>query len=110
MFVPGVSFASDGHYYRLLSDGDGGVVQAAGVLNQGTWALDCYQSPATSSLDQPCTLPGVSLYLNSVGGDSDLAGCAEGLVSFEGSPRRMYFGDESCGGPPGLDLWLVPVP
>jgi hypothetical protein len=114
MFAPGITLTPDGNWSRLLPDGNGGLVRGAGVQNEGSWTVWCYESGSHSDT-APCGRSGVSIRVVTVGGDETPAGCAGGLVSFEDAPRRMYIPDElglSCNAQYGtktIDIWLVPL-
>jgi hypothetical protein len=114
LFWPGISLEPDGQWYRLVSDGSGGLVRGAGVQNQGTWAVQC-QGQAPFPAGDPCPGAKITIKLVADGGDTDPSGCGGGPISFENAPVRMYIPDqpmEWCSAQDPsvtIDLWFVPL-
>jgi hypothetical protein len=113
---PGLILEPDGTWYRLVDDGDGGLVTGTGVQDQGPWSAFC-EASSTISNDQTCVyggLPDLYVSIKTLGNDTSPMGCLVAPTAFESSPRRMYIVDQpgsycSANSTGTYHFWLVPL-
>ena len=116
LLSPGLVLESDGQWYRLVDDGNGGLTAATGVQGQGPWSVFCGAS-STITNSQTCIfggLPNIYLRIQTLGNDSSPRGCLVAPAAFESSPRRMLIVDEQAlycdvNSTGTYNFWLVPL-
>jgi hypothetical protein len=89
-----MAFTSDGQWYNLLLDPDGGLVHGYGVVNQGTYSIG-EESDASDDASLNGS-PNVYIQLAAGGINGD-------AISFETSPSRMFV----VIGTAGTEEWFV---
>ncbi len=82
VFYPGIVFAADGTWQRLLSDSNGGLVLGTGVDNQGAYSFPYPDTDATNGN------PYVEVIASSM--DTTPANYASAVTTLEASPSRMH--------------------
>jgi hypothetical protein len=105
-FSPGIELATDGTWYRLASDGQGGLTRGQGVENQGTWFVGC---EAESPFPQNQTCPGQGSPIDFSDSSAATQDGDSGPLSFESGPRRVHILDYLGSSGATADVWLVPL-
>lgn len=116
LLSPGLVLGSEGQWYRLVDDGNGGLTAAMGVQGQGPWSAFCEASSSITN-SQTCIfsgLPDIYLRIETLGNDSSPSGCLVAPAAFESSPRRMFMVDQQdlycdANSTGTYDFWLVPL-
>ncbi|HTB57549.1 MAG TPA: hypothetical protein VLC06_06725 [Polyangia bacterium] len=116
LLSPGLVLGSEGRWYRLVDDGNGGLTAATGVQGQGPWSAFC-EASSTITNSQTCIfsgLPDIYLQIETLGNDSSPSGCLVAPAAFESSPRRMFIVDQQdlycdVNLTDTYDFWLVPL-
>lgn len=106
VFGVAITFSANGTWHHWLSDGKGGLRFAQGVVDQGTYYFPTgYDNDAYSNTDSVRNYPWVNIAAASHVESPD--GLFTGMITFEGTPRRMFatqmYDTES------IELWLVPL-
>ncbi len=106
VFGAAITFLADGTWHHWLSDGKGGLRSAEGVVDQGTYYFPTgYDNDAYTNTDPVKDYPWVNI--SAASHVETPSGSFTGMVTFEGTPRRMFVTqnyDEET-----IELWLVPL-
>jgi len=100
VYSPALVFMADGTWQRYLSDGNGGLMLAYGVQNQGRYSFPFSDISSTNG--------DATVAVAVASGDSSPTGFGDGPMTLEASPSRMHaiinYIDQT------LEIWLVTLP
>ena len=100
VYSPAIVFLADGTWQRYLSDGNGGLVLAYGVQNQGRYSFPFSDVSSTNGASD--------VTVAAASGDFSPAGFSDGPMTLEASPSRIHtiitYVDQT------LETWLVRIP